>query len=78
MYFTAMRLQWLHLTISSCPHLGHMNLVEPIVLVIRFLHELHTSCFSAISTEGIGILFKKVVVLEMKSANWEKKLQEWD
>jgi len=51
----------LHLTISTLAHLGHMNLVEPIVFVILLLHELHTAFFSVIPS-GIRILFKKLVV----------------
>jgi len=63
LYFEAICLQWLHLTISTLAHFGHINLVEPIVFVILLLHELQTACFSVILVFGIRILFKNVVVL---------------
>jgi hypothetical protein len=45
--------------ISIFAHLGQLNLVEPMVLVILFLHDVHAS-FSAILIFGIRIWFKKV------------------
>jgi len=37
----------MHLIISLLPHFGHENLAVPMVLVILFLHEIHTSFASA-------------------------------
>jgi len=57
MYFAAIALQCLHLTISILPHLGQGNLAVPSVLVILVLHDEQHS--SVTIYFGIGFLFKK-------------------
>jgi hypothetical protein len=49
LYFAAISLQRLHLIISCLAQFGHLNLVVPVVFVMRFLQDEHTSFSSAIS-----------------------------
>jgi len=61
MYFAAISLQCMHLTISVLPQLGHLNPAVPLEFATFFLHEEHTN-FSFGMVFRIRVLFIKVIV----------------
>tara|TARA_B100001964_G_C14216702_1_gene593159 strand:+ start:1324 stop:1545 length:222 start_codon:yes stop_codon:yes gene_type:complete len=64
LYFAAICLQCIHLTIFVLPQLGQLNLVVPFEFAIFFLQDEHSN-FSFGMVFGIVVIFIKVIICKI-------------